>query len=157
MIREDGEGEGDGGGGAQGALWETELRGSRPCTDNFIQLQLLAQRPSLSTPHQGLGCQCEFEGDISIAGICALKRGKKLGCVCSLKPRNFFITFRGEYPLLKGVATLNNSDKGYKSHRNQRPKPKFQWVSWELQSHQKPGLLSVYSLWGSFFIRCFLG
>lgn len=35
---------------------------------------------------------------------------------------------------MKGVETLNNSDKGCKSHRNQRPKPKFQWISWELET-----------------------
>lgn len=86
----------------------------------------------------------------------ALKESEKLGCLClhSRKTEVFWIAFRVKCLLLKRIESLNNSDKGHKSHGNQRLKPKFQWISWELESHQGPRLLYVYSLWDRFFIWC---
>lgn len=69
--------------------------------------------------------------------IYTLKEGEELGCLClhSRKIEVILVTLRVKCLLLEIIDPLNNSNKGQKSHRNQRLKPKFPLASWELESH----------------------
>lgn len=145
-------------------IGETDLKGSGHCPYDLIQSQLLPLSAlSKYSPTAGVKASM-WLGWVGVGRtphsvhneMHALKKGENRGCLClySRKTEVFLIAFRVKCLLLKRIEPLSNSDKGRKSHRNQRPKPKFQWISWELESHQGPRLLSVYSLWGRFFIWC---